>query len=119
MPRPGSKTGGSVRIPSPPSQKTLDKYGLTVDDWLEVAKRQGYVCFICKKLPENGRLNTDHDHVKKWKKMPPDERKRHVRGLLCYFCNHYYVGRCFTVFKADNAAEYMREHERRLREFDE
>lgn len=70
------------RVPLPP---TLRKYGLTPAEWLTIADRQGNVCAVCKKLPENGRLCTDHDHVKGWKKMKPEKRKEHVRGLLCYF----------------------------------
>ena len=73
------------RIPSVPQQDTLRKYGLSVSEWLGIAKRQNNVCAVCHKLPENGRLCTDHDHVAGWKHLPSDERKRYVRGLLCYF----------------------------------
>ena len=97
-----------------PAAETLRRYGLTPAEWLEIAERQGYVCACCKNLPPNGRLCTDHDHVKGWKKMPAAERKRHVRGLLCYFCNHYYVGRAITVFKARNVLNYLEAHEARL-----
>jgi hypothetical protein len=98
------------RVPSP---ATLRKYGLTLADWLAVAERQGWVCAVCKRLPNNGRLCVDHDHVKGWKAANPTERRRHVRGLLCFFCNHYYVGRAITVAKAEAVAEYLRRHEAR------
>lgn len=97
-----------------PKAETLRKYGLTPADWLAIADRQGYVCAVCRKLPPNGRLCTDHDHVKGWKKMPAAERRKHVRGLLCYFCNHYYVGRAITVEKAKNVHEYLVAHILRL-----
>lgn len=100
------------RVPKP---ATLRRYGLSEAQWLTILKRQGGVCAICCLLPKNGRLCTDHDHVKGWKKLPPEERRKHVRGLLCFFCNHYYVGRALTVFKADNVAKYMRAHAKRIK----
>ena len=99
------------RIPLP---GTLKKYGLTRLEWAQIAERQGNVCAVCKKLPPNGRLCTDHDHVKGWKKMPASERKRHVRGLLCYFCNHWYVGRAITIAKAKNVYKYLKAHQKRM-----
>jgi hypothetical protein len=105
-----------VRKPNVPKVGTLRKYGLTSAEWLAIAARQGNVCAVCKKLPPNGRLCTDHDHVKGWKKKKPEERKRWVRGLLCYFCNHYYVGRAITPQKAKNVYRYLKAHAERLNE---
>jgi hypothetical protein len=96
-----------------PSRQTLAKYGLSVLDWQELAKRQSYVCFVCKKLTTTGRLCIDHEHAKGWKKMPPEQRKLYVRGLLCWVCNHYYVGRGISVQKAQNVALYLTEYESR------
>lgn len=103
MPTPRPK----VRVPK---DGTLRKYGLTRKEWVAIARRQGWVCFVCRKLPQNGRLCTDHEHVKGWKKMPPDERKRHVRGLLCFWCNSAYVGRAITLEKARNVALFLEQH---------
>ena len=102
-----------VRVPTVPQQGTLKKYGLTVGEWLQIAKRQGNVCAVCKKLPDNGRLCTDHEHVYGWKAMPPEKRKQYVRGLLCYFCNHYYMGRAINIFKAENVAIFLRKYDAR------
>jgi hypothetical protein len=102
-----------VRVPG---RATLRRYGLTHADWLAIYNRQGGACAVCRLAPRTGRFNIDHDHVKGWKKMPPGLRRRHVRGLLCHFCNHYYVGRCITVAKAEAVTEYLRRHEERLRE---
>lgn len=112
MPR-SSTSKPAARIPK---SATLRRYGLTAAEWTAILVRQGGVCACCRRLPKNGRLCTDHDHVKGWKKMPAETRKLHVRGLLCYFCNHYYVGRCITVFKAENIARYLRDHEARVNE---
>lgn len=103
------------RVPRPctPSTATLRRYGLTAAEWEGIAARQGWVCAVCKRLPPNGRLCTDHDHVLGWKRMAAADRKRHVRGLLCYFCNHYYVGRAITVEKAAAVYAYLLAHRRR------
>ena len=99
-----------LKVPTPP---TLKRYGLTADEWLAILRRQGWVCAVCKKFPRTGRFNTDHDHVRGWKKFKAEDRKRHVRGILCHFCNHYYMGRCITVAKAKAVWEYLTAHEER------
>jgi hypothetical protein len=97
-----------------PLPATLKRHGLTAKDWLAMHKRQRGRCAVCRIRP-NGRLCIDHEHVKGWKKLPRHERKQHVRGLLCYFCNHYYVGRGITIFKARNVVKYLERHEAKKR----
>lgn len=89
---------------------TLRKYGLTAEAWRAIFHRQGGVCAVCKRLPESGRLNVDHDHAPGWKKMPPEERVLYVRGLLCYYCNKAYVGRGITVERAENVVVYLKQY---------
>jgi len=101
----------AIKVPSP---KTLAKYGLDQAGWLEILARQGGVCAVCKRVPASGRLCTDHEHVRGYKKMPPEERRRRVRGILCFFCNHYYVGRAITVEKSRNVSAYLEAYEARL-----
>jgi recombination endonuclease VII len=96
-----------------PSAKTLAKYGLSEEEWWALLARQDGVCAVCRKVP-NGRFCIDHDHVKGWKKMPPEKRKQHLRGLLCWFCNHTYVGRAITVAKSRNVTAYLEQHLERL-----
>ncbi len=96
-----------VKIPSKP---TLKKYGLSVEEWQAILDRQGGVCAVCKKEPPSGRLVTDHEHVKNWKKMPPEQRKLYVRGLLCWTDNHYTLGRAVTIAKLENGAQYLRDY---------
>jgi hypothetical protein len=90
-----------------PKKATLQKYGLSEAEWQVMADAQGHRCFVCEKTPTTGRLVIDHEHVKGWKKMPPEQRKLYVRGLLCWVCNHYYVGRGITVAKAENVVRYL------------
>jgi hypothetical protein len=99
-----------VNVPKP---ATLKRYGLTAAEWLAILKAQGNVCAVCRKVPLNGRLCTDHEHVKGWKKMKPEQRRLYVRGMLCFFCNHYLVGRSITVAKAEATVLYLRTYETR------
>lgn len=98
-----------------PSKATLSKYGLSEPEWLVIAEKQKGACYICEKEPSTGRLCIDHEHVKGWKKMPPEKRKLYVRGLLCWVCNHYYVGRGISIFKAKNVVKYLEEYDTRLK----
>jgi len=90
-----------------PTKGTLKTYGLTVKEWGTILQSQGGVCAICKKLPFNGRLCIDHDHAPGWKKMPPEGRKLHIRGLVCFFCNHYYLARALTLARAQAVVTYL------------
>ena len=92
------------------SAKSCAKYGLTQDGFLFLAKRQGYVCAICKKLPKTGRLVIDHHHAAKWAKMPPEERRSHVRGLCCWNCNYRFLARGMNEEKAKKLLAYLKAH---------
>ncbi len=97
-------------MPTPP---TLAKYGLSLEDWQAYADRQGRVCAVCRKLPASGRLCIDHEHVRGWKKMPLDERKTFVRGLVCHQDNHAFLRRGMSVDRALAIAAYLRAFEQR------
>jgi len=62
-------------------------YGITTEEYEALLISQKGVCDICKTLPPSGRLCVDHIHIKGFKKMTPVERKKYVRGLLCFLCN--------------------------------
>ena len=89
---------------------------MTQEEWLAMLAKQGGVCAVCRKLPKNGRLCTDHEHTPRWKKLPAEERKQRVRGMLCFFCNQYYCGRAITVAKAENVVAFLKAYEARKRE---
>lgn len=64
--------------------RNLKKYGLTKAEY----DTFGHVCHVCSaKAPEGKLLNVDHDHVDGFAKLPFEEKKHHVRGLLCHGCN--------------------------------
>jgi hypothetical protein len=80
-------------------------YGLTVEQYDEMLKRQGGVCYICHRRPKrNRKLAVDHDH--KHKGRPIDA----VRGLLCTNCNHEVLGvvaKHWTPVMFMRAANYL------------
>lgn len=73
-------------------------YGITLAQYNLLLKYQNNVCAICNRPPKNIRLNVDHCH-----------RSKRVRGLLCFRCNKYLIGR-FNKEHADifrKAASYL------------
>ncbi len=97
-----------------PSAATLKKYGMELGDWIDLFNKQGGKCAICHNEFKN-RINVDHAHVKGWNKMAPSDRRRYVRGLLCYTCNKFAAMRGMTSTKAWNLWMYMRAFEVRVR----
>lgn len=92
-----------------PAPSTVAKYGMTLDEWKEMA---GKVCRICEQ--PKARMVVDHLHVPGWKKMPPELRRKYVRGVVCTVDNHYVLTRYGTPLKHRNAAIYLEEFEERL-----
>jgi len=63
------------------AKRVAARYGLTVGQYEELLKKQGYACAICgcPHYDENGkRLSIDHNHASGFTA---------VRGLLCANCN--------------------------------
>ena len=93
----------------PPTPATLKKYGLTIGEWMTMWHKHNGNCHVC--LKPSKRLNIEHEHVKGWKKMPPDERKKYVRGLACYICNNRILTKGVTLERLRNAVKYLEEYE--------
>lgn len=93
-----------------PSEKTLSKYGLTEDEWINILRSQNFKCPICEKEPDSGYFVTDHEHVPKWKAMLPEIRKTFVRGITCWWCNKNIIGRSVTERKLCKAIDYFRRY---------
>lgn len=90
-----------------PTKGTLRKYGLTLDEWISILKRQGDVCAVCGRVSPTGRSVIDHEHVPGWKKLKPEHRRWFVRGVICSFCNSHVVGRFVTLDKARRVVAYL------------
>lgn len=96
-----------------PRIQTLKKYGLTQAEWVSILRSQDCKCAICGNSLEDKRCNTDHFHVKGYKKMPPEKKKLYLRGILCWTCNRLIVGRGVTIQRLEKALAYMKSFEER------
>jgi hypothetical protein len=97
--------------PKAPTPQTLAKYGLLLEEWLDMA---GEACRVCE-VPWDStrRAVVDHEHVKGWKTLPQGERRRYVRGVVCIPCNHFVLTRYGSPLKHRNAAVYLDDYEAR------
>lgn len=94
-----------------PTQRTLDKYGLKVSDWLKLLQSQDWKCAVCHK--SKAKWNTDHEHVQGWSKMTAERRSIYVRGVLCWYCNRHIVQSNLTHTEAQRIADYIGTYEKR------
>ena len=68
-------------------------YGLTRAEYSKLLEDQGRRCAFCGmgfQLDVHGLQGPaviEHYHADGWDRMPPEERKQHVRGLTCSSCN--------------------------------
>jgi len=100
-----------------PTAKTLAKYGLDEVLWALMVARQKGVCALCLTGPKPPRfmLVVDHEHRKGWAKMPPEQRRLYLRGLVHPHCNHRLLGRWVTAPMSRRVAEYLDAYEDRKR----
>jgi hypothetical protein len=83
------------------------QYGLTPAEFLAMAANG---CQACGAQPKPGRsLHVDHEHVKGWKAMLPEERRQYVRGVLCWHCNSVLRVRV-TVEQLRALADYLQRY---------
>ncbi len=94
------------------TEKTVKKYGLTLLEWLYLLEAQGWACAVCRRWRKMT-MNTDHEHVRGWAKMPPEQKRRYVRGVLCTHCNYRVVHSRLTAAEAQRIADYLRLYEER------
>jgi len=74
-------------------------YKLTIIKYERMLRAQDGVCAICRRPPKTTRLNVDHDH-----------KTGRVRGLLCFRCNKFMVGR-HTLDTITPVYEYLKRPE--------
>ncbi len=102
--RKASKRRASKRNASKLSQQDLDRarryaklYGITLEQYDRMFKRQAGKCALCRRPPGRTRLAVDHDH-----------KTGRVRGLLCWFDNHKFLGRGKEdPVRHERAAKYL------------
>jgi hypothetical protein len=87
----------------------LTKYGITERTYQVMLKQHNGACWICRRSPKPGKnLNVDHEHLTKAQRNA-GAKFGVVRGLLCFFCNKYMVGRRKKkdAYLFINAGEYL------------
>ena len=65
--------------------RLLKTYGISLKEYNKMLDDQGGVCYICEMV--HPRLCVDHVHILGYKKMDQKNKKRFVRGILCFMCN--------------------------------
>lgn len=97
-----------------PSVQTLRKYGLSEKLWYNILDSQGGICPVCEReFTEKLRPVTDHFHAQNYKKMKPEKKRLHVRGLLCNYCNRRRVAKGMNTKMAYNIYKYLDSHDKR------
>lgn len=81
-------------------------YGLEQLHFDALLIQQSGRCGVCNK-PLNKSIFIDHEHVRGFKKMAPEMKRRFVRGLLCFTCNRYLVAKN-TLATIDLVAAYLK-----------
>lgn len=73
------------------------KYNLSIRQYKAMFEDQDGKCWICRKPPIRRRLSVDHDH-----------KTGKVRGLLCDFCNYFFLGKTHSTSEIlRRAADYI------------
>ncbi len=83
------------------------KYQITESVYKKMLAVHDGACWICLRQPLQGKsLNVDHEHPRKNVKGSGGN----VRGLLCFFCNKYLIGRrrAEHAILFERAAAYLR-----------
>lgn len=96
-----------------PKQKDkylIAKYGITIEEYYTLLLKQDNLCAMCKDPDPTHRLCVDHIHVKGFKKMKPEEKKKYVRGILCFMCNTSIKGFDRTISGDKNRARLEGAH---------
>jgi hypothetical protein len=84
----GSKRRRGKRVLGRRDAYLRKKYGISWKEYRALEQQSDGACWICGTVPR-GSLNVDHDH----KVAKALGVRRSIRGLLCFTCNKYLIGR--------------------------
>ena len=68
-------------------RRLWNTYGIREHEFVSILEAQGGVCFITGKPKVNLNLNVDHQHIRGFKAMPPEQKRLYVRGVLHHQAN--------------------------------
>jgi hypothetical protein len=74
-----------------------EKYGISLDEYLQLYDKQEGICLICHKRQENKNLSVDHNH-----------KTGEIRGLLCNNCNFGLAYFYDDISILEKAIEYLK-----------
>jgi hypothetical protein len=98
-----------VKVPN--IDGTLRVYGLDLKSWKELVDKQCVgnfcICPICEKPMK--KVAIDHFHLPGWKKLPKEERRKHVRCLAHSECNWHFIAKN-TLQTATNIVKMLEKH---------
>lgn len=104
-----------------PAPATLKKYGLEEQQWIAMYLNQGGKCACCgnpfwddEKNEKLRNTYVDHAHVKNYKKLPPQEKRKYVRGIICYQCNFKLLEKSNTLKRLKQGVAYLERFEANL-----
>ena len=95
-------------------KSNLAMYGITEGEYESILRMQGGHCGFpdCEGAPKTRRLHVDHEHRLGFKHLPPEEKRKYVRGLLCYRHNSHIVA-SNTLDSAKKVVYYLEQFEAR------
>ena len=84
-------------------KNSLDRFGITPEDYKRMLAEQKGVCAICNKPDNKRRLSLDHYH-----------ETGQIRGLLCANCNHLLGNAQDNEDTLLAAIQYLRKHQQSI-----
>jgi hypothetical protein len=89
----------------------LSRYGINCEEYEKMFTEQSGCCAICGRHQSvlTTTLAVDHYHIRNFKKFPPEEKKKYIRGLLCFRCNRGIFAENPDLLLS--ASVYFRRHE--------
>lgn len=88
-------------------------YGIKESEYNALLDKQNGGCAICGNLPKTRSLAVDHEHVKGFRHLPPEEKRKYFRGITCFTCNWIMLSRGVCLPKAKKLVEYLEAYEQR------
>lgn len=95
-----------------PGKYTLRKYGISESEWVTLYGNG--ICPICERPLEHPVV--DHLHIRNWKKLKPERRKKYIRGMPCNYCNRRRLAKGMNLKIARNIVKYLEKFEERINE---
>ncbi|MBL0320710.1 MAG: endonuclease VII domain-containing protein [Alphaproteobacteria bacterium] len=114
----GNPNGRPKKFLNEKDQRYYWNYGIRLAEYNEMLASQDGKCGICGKTETGGRIFAsgkagfaiDHKHVDGYSKMPPEEKRKYVRGLLCVACNNRVLSLLEDVDLVRKAEKYLEKY---------